>query len=238
MKCPRCGKEMAAPPDTQGFVACPSCGARLLIQAQPAPAVQAADIHSLIAEIRALQRMQGEILQYQAQILALLKSAPPRLDESPSDSLAPSEPRPELDESPLEAAPPPLPRVRHRRKTVLIVDDDTETLRGAVAAMESAQIPLRTVADGSSALAAIAAQKPDVLVLELGLGEPMPGRDFVNHVKATMEWIDIPIVLHTRVAVQSQNEARTLHGADEVVLKGPGSPAALLNRVIYLFQNR
>jgi CheY-like chemotaxis protein len=178
--------------------------------------------------------MQGEILQYQAQILALLKSAPPTADEAGEAAAGDHE----QDGDSLAPAPPPIPRVRQRRKTVLVVDDDPNTLHDAVAAMESAQIPVRTASDGQAAVQAIAAQKPDVLILELAIGDPMPGKDFVNHVKATMEWIDIPIVLYTRLPVQSQQEARTLHGADEVVVKGPGSPEALLNRVICLFQNR
>jgi CheY-like chemotaxis protein len=240
MSCPRCSHPMTAPPDPQGFVTCSGCGARFRIQAQPAPAMATGDLQSLIAEVRTLRRMQGEILQFQAQILALLKAAAatPHVAGPLPPPAATMKERPEADEDAVEPAPPPIPRVRNRRKTVLIVDDDADTLRAAVAAMESAQIPVRTVPDGHAAVQAVAAEKPDVLILELGIGDPMPGKDFVNHIRATMEWIDIPIVLYTRLPVQSQQEARTQHGADEVVLKGPGSPEALLNRVIFLFQNR
>jgi hypothetical protein len=54
-------------------------------------------------------------------------------------------------------------------------------------------------------------------------------------VKATMEWVEIPIVLWTREAVQNQREARQVHGADEIVLKSSGA-AALVARVITLFR--
>jgi len=181
--------------------------------------------------------MQGEILQFQAQILALLKS-PPTSEAAPPSATSTAGTEPPTADEHAEPETPPLPRVRQRRKTVLIVDDDAEALKLAVAPLEEAQIPLRTVANGNAALAALAQEKPDVLVIELGIGEPLQGKDLINHVKATMEWIDIPIVLYTRIFVQSQQEARLLHGADEVVLKGPGSPEALLNRVIYLFQRR
>ena len=56
-----------------------------------------------------------------------------------------------------------------------------------------------------------------MIVLELGLGGDMAGKDVINMIKATMEWVDIPIVLWTREPVQSQKEARQIHGADEVV---------------------
>jgi hypothetical protein len=87
--------------------------------------------------------------------------------------------------------------VRTRRnKSVLIIDDDARTREEAVAALDQAQIPVRTVADGSAGLAAIASERPDVIVLELDMRGSMAGKDVVNMIKATMEWVDIPIFLH------------------------------------------
>jgi DNA-binding response OmpR family regulator len=123
-----------------------------------------------------------------------------------------------------------------RRKTVLIIDDDGEALADVVKALEQAEVPVRTAADGNAGLAAIAEDKPDVIVLELELGGTMAGKDVINMIKATMEWVDVPIVLYTRQRIESQREARQIHGADEYVLKGPGSPEALVTRVIALFR--
>ena len=75
-----------------------------------------------------------------------------------------------------------------------------------------------------------------MLVLELGMGGAMGGKDVVNLIKATMEWVDIPIVLYTRLPVQGQKEARQIHGADELVPKAKGSEDALVARVIQLFR--
>ena len=122
-----------------------------------------------------------------------------------------------------------------RRKTVLLVDDDPETQRAAVEELQQADVPVRAVGEGNAALAAIAEEKPDVVALELGLGGDMAGKDLVNMIKATMEWVDIPIVLWTREPVASQKEARLQHGADEVVHKDSGA-AALVTRVITLFR--
>jgi CheY-like chemotaxis protein/ribosomal protein S27E len=234
IKCPRCGNPISSSADAEGVVVCNTCNARLRPQPSAQAAASPAQIEALVAEVRAVRRMQGEILQFQAQMLALLKSqqtsTPTTSPIATSDADAGDADEPGASETPV------LPRVRQRRKTVLVVDDDGETLKAAVAALEEAQIPLRTASNGNAALEALAHDKPDVLVIELGIGEPLQGKDFINHVKATMEWIDIPIVLYTRIFVQSQQEARLVHGADEVVLKGPGSPEALLNRVVYLFQ--
>ena len=93
----------------------------------------------------------------------------------------------------------------------------------------------RAYAEGNAAVSAIAEEKPDVIALELGVGGAMAGKDLVNMIKATMEWVDIPIVLWTREAVTTQKEARQIHGADEVVPKS-GGPAALLACVIGVFR--
>jgi CheY-like chemotaxis protein len=243
INCPRCGTPVLSPPDATGVVVCGACNTRLRSHTATPAAPTPTQIEALVAELRSVRRMQGEILQFQAQILALLKSQPanavtPPIAAAPFPTVSTAADTADASDEHADPEAPPLPRVRQRRKTVLIVDDDAEALRPAVAAMEEAQIPLRTVTNGNAALAALAEEKPDVLVIELGIGEPLQGKDLINHVKATMEWIDIPIVLYTRIFVPSQQEARLLHGADEVVLKGPGSPEALLNRVIYLFQRR
>jgi CheY-like chemotaxis protein len=125
-------------------------------------------------------------------------------------------------------------RVRPR-KTVVLVDDDPRTRAAAVAELLHADVPVRAFDDGNAALAAIAEEKPDVIVLELGLGGDMGGKDIVNMIKATMEWVDIPIVLWTREAVSNQKEARQIHGADELVPKSGGA-AGLVARVITLFR--
>jgi DNA-binding response OmpR family regulator len=134
------------------------------------------------------------------------------------------------------AVPVPSAVRTRRRKTVLIIDDDEQTRTAAAAALELAEVPVRTVPDGTAGLEAMAADRPDVVVMELGLGGRMAGKDVVNMIKATMEWVDIPIVLYTRVAVENQKEARLVHGADELVPKGPGAPEVLVARVIALFR--
>jgi CheY-like chemotaxis protein len=232
-KCPRCNAPLTSPPDSQGFLSCGGCGTRLRSVHTGPPAATATDIQSLINEVHDLRRMQGEILQMQALILAHLKTpmTPPPASAQASEQQAPSAAQ---EEQPAEV--PVIPRVRKRRKSVLIVDDDTETLQAAVAALEQAQVPLRTATNGNAALEALAAEKPDVIVIDLEIGDPMPGKDLINMIKSTVEWIDLPIVLYTRHPIESREEARAVHGGDELVIKGPGSAEALVNRVIHIFQ--
>jgi DNA-binding response OmpR family regulator len=67
------------------------------------------------------------------------------------------------------------------------------------------------------------------------MGGAMGGKDVINMIKATMEWVDIPILLYTRMPIENQKEARQIHGADEYVLKTAG-PDALVARVITVFR--
>jgi CheY-like chemotaxis protein len=121
------------------------------------------------------------------------------------------------------------------RKSVVLVDDDAQTREAAVRELEQAEIPVRAFTDGNQALSAIAEDKPDVIILELAVSGDLAGKDLVNMIKATMEWVDIPIVLWTRESISNQKEARQIHGADEVVSKSLGA-AALVARVITVFR--
>ena len=264
MNCPRCRGVLPAP-DAAGFVTCSTCGAHLRVRAAPgasggpgpsfggretaesagssprpavdpkapppgtAPAVPTrprpaaagpATLEAILSELQALRVAQEEILR-------LLRSsnpssAPPTLGDDSFDDEAPR--------------PAPAPIRSRRRKSVVLIDDEEETRKAAVDALERAEVPVRAVADGNSALAAIAEDKPDVIIIELDIGGAMGGKDVINMIKATMEWVDIPIVLYTRLPIESQREARQIHGADELVNKGPASAEALLARTIALFR--
>ncbi len=186
-----------------------------------------ATLEGIFAELHAVRESQKEIL-------ALLKSGAAR-SESRQAPMPSSFADPEGDEPPPQEEPVAAVRAR-RRKTVLLIDDDAAERQVALQALEKAEVPTRTASDGNGGLAAIAAEKPDVIVMELGMGGAMAGKDVINMIKATMEWVDLPIVLYTRVPIESQKEARTIHGADEFVPKGPGSPEVLVAKVITVFR--
>jgi CheY-like chemotaxis protein len=177
------------------------------------------ELDAILGEVRAVRRMQEEILDL------LRGRGEAGFASSPSS-------RGSDDFEGLQE-----PAVRSsRRKRVLLVDDDENT-RGIVElVLKGGEVPVTTVTDGNSALASIARDKPDVIVLELGIGGAMAGKDVVNMIKATMEWVDIPIILYTRVPMEGQKEARQIHGADDYVAKGPGGPEAVLAKSISFFR--
>ena len=178
---------------------------------------------AILVELKALRSVQEDILEEL------------RERGGSNDRPRPREAAEQLG-SDFDDAPPLAAPVRARRaKTVILIDDDAETRAAAVAELERAAVPVRAFADGQAALQAIAAEKPHVIAIELEMLGSMAGKDVINMIKATMEWVDIPIVLYTRAKVESQREARTVHGADEFILKTAG-PAALVTRCIALFR--
>jgi CheY-like chemotaxis protein len=176
----------------------------------------ASAVDTVLAEVRAVRRMQEEILE-------MLRGR--------AEGIASS--RPANDD--FEGLQEPVVR-SSRRKRVLLVDDDAGTRDAVEAVLKGGEVPVSVVGDGNSALAAIARDKPDVIVLELGIGGAMAGKDVVNLIKATMEWVDIPIILFTRVPMEGQKEARQVHGADDYVAKGAGGAEAVLAKVVSFFR--
>lgn len=258
MQCPRCRAPLTAVPDPGGFLICPGCGARLTTRPAAPPARSAdnpnatlppgtplkkiprpgedtarskkapeatplvpepeppATLETVLAELRSLRRGQAEVLRL------LRAQAGLSFDELADDSF--------------DDTPALLPPVRSRqRKTVLLIDDDKKSREASMAELQAADIPAVAFGDGRAALEAMAKDRPDVIALELDLGGALAGKDVINMLKATMDWVDIPIILYTRAAVASQREARQAHGADDVVLKRSG-PAALVSKVVALFR--
>ena len=247
MLCPRCRTDIDVLPDPGGSILCPGCGARLMTRPaaarplppppnlltpvagtpaitwppaeEPPPRTETPQ-EQVLAELKAIRETQAEVL-------ALLRARPSGAVGGEPDGAGAMEPG---------FLAPGRSRVRTRqRKSLLLIDDDPATRAAAVAALEQAQVPVRAVADGNAGIQAIAADKPDVIAMELGIGGSMAAKDVINMIKATMEWVDIPIILYTRLPVESQKEARTLHGADDLVLKRSGPPT-LLSHVIAAFR--
>lgn len=216
--CPKCGVVIEPVPNAEGVIVCHACGVKLRSRAAASAAPHGeVNLEMVLREMRVLRALQE-------QTLSLLRAQPARASISSDDD----------DRLEAQATPPPVRS--GRRKTVLVIDDDPATRAAAKAALQAADVPVRTVDSGNGALAAIAEEKPDVIAIELEMGGSMGGKDVINMIKATMEWVDIPIVLYTRAAVGGQKEARTTHGADEYVPKGPDGPAALVARIISLFR--
>jgi CheY-like chemotaxis protein/uncharacterized Zn finger protein (UPF0148 family) len=186
------------------------------------------------------------------------KPAPPMPDFSAATELPPGpepelypEPEPELHPEP-ELPPEPESEIEvfeepalapdrrparsaKARRRILLIYDDVETRAAAERMLADAGFVVDTAGEGNEGLGRIGAAKPDLVVLEMDIKGEMGGEDVITLIKATMEWVDIPIVLHTRIAADAAEEARETHGADDVVIKHPASPGRLLQSIREVF---
>ena len=85
-----------------------------------------------------------------------------------------------------------------------------------------------------AALDAMGRERPALLILEPLLAGELSGKDLVNYVKSTMEWIEIPILIHTRAPIANHEQARTDFGADDYVIKAQGSIDLLAKKAVRL----
>jgi CheY-like chemotaxis protein len=119
-------------------------------------------------------------------------------------------------------------------RVVLIVENDAALAeRIRVACVELGLDPV-VFADAGAALESLSRERPALVIVEPLLpGEPS-GLDLVNQVKATIEWIAIPILVHTRAEIANHEQARNDFGADDYVLKAEGSVETLARKVARL----
>lgn len=227
---PEAPAEPPPPQEPAARAAKPARAEATAAAAKQTPAAgDAPTLRQIAEELRAIRQQQDRMLQILERLPGRRPAAAPAF-ETPAAS--------DAHEGDGIVAEPPAPTRARRRKTVLLMDDDPASREVALQALEAAEVPTRAVSDGAAGIAALMAEKPDVLVIEPELGGVKTGRDVIDLVKATMEWVNIPVVIYTSASITGVEEARLLYGADELVLKGERGGEALVSHVVAIFRRR
>src|SRR6202521_6305466 len=100
-----------------------------------------------------------------------------------------------------------------------MVDDDPHVLRSLRAALESHGYRVRTATSGPIALEACAAERPDVVLLDLAL----PGLDGVEVCRRLRSWSRVPILVLSARVHEAQKVQALDAGADDYVVKPFGA---------------
>jgi CheY-like chemotaxis protein len=132
------------------------------------------------------------------------------------------------------AATKPRPAAGSANRPVLIVDDDAVLAEETRKACEKLGFAPLVVSAVRAALDAMGKERPVLLILEPMLAGELSGKDLVNYVKSTMEWIEIPILVYTRATIVNHEQARTDFGADDYVIKAAGAADQLAKKVTRL----
>jgi DNA-binding response OmpR family regulator len=98
---------------------------------------------------------------------------------------------------------------------VLVVDDEPSILRALRINLSAREYDVSTAVDGTTGLAAVARDRPDVIILDLGLPD-MDGTDVIHGVRG---WTSIPIIVLSAWGQESQKVAALDAGADDYVTK-------------------
>ncbi len=98
---------------------------------------------------------------------------------------------------------------------VLVIDDEPSILRALRINLTARDYEVTTAADGTSGLAAVARDRPDVLILDMGLPD-MDGTDVIHGVRG---WSSTPIIVLSVWGAESQKVAALDAGADDYVTK-------------------
>jgi two-component system KDP operon response regulator KdpE len=109
---------------------------------------------------------------------------------------------------------------------VLIVDDEPQILRALRINLTARQYEVVTASDGGQALRVAAEERPDLVVLDLGL----PDIDGVDVIRSLRGWTPVPIVVLSGRANSTEKVDALDAGADDYVTK-PFSVDELLARI-------
>jgi two-component system, OmpR family, KDP operon response regulator KdpE len=98
---------------------------------------------------------------------------------------------------------------------VLVVDDEEPILRALRINLTARHYQVAVATDGASGLAAMARERPDVLILDLGL----PDMDGTEVIRGVRGWTSTPIIVLSAWGQESQKVAALDAGADDYVTK-------------------
>jgi CheY-like chemotaxis protein len=102
---------------------------------------------------------------------------------------------------------------------ILVVDDEPDIVRFVAKLMTTRGHDVRTAADGFEALELVAAEHPDVIILDLHL-PTMDGFEVCRRLKSDEATRAIPIVMMTAAYVSMEDARKGENsGADEYVVK-------------------
>jgi DNA-binding response OmpR family regulator len=118
-------------------------------------------------------------------------------------------------------------------KTILVVDDEPKIVKLVRDYLERAGFAVRTASDGRAALDLAHTEKPDLIVLDLGLPK-LDGLDVTRELRKSS---GAPIIMLTARAEETDRVTGLELGADDYITK-PFSPKELVARVRVAFRRQ
>ncbi|MGD9738642.1 MAG: response regulator transcription factor [Bauldia sp.] len=118
------------------------------------------------------------------------------------------------------------------RPRILVVDDEPQIQKLLRIALEANEFTVVTVGNGAEGIARTAVEKPDLVILDLGLPD-MDGKEVIARIR---EWSSVPILILSVREGEAEKVAALDGGANDYVVK-PFGVAELLARVRALLRS-
>ena len=112
---------------------------------------------------------------------------------------------------------------------ILVADDDVDIRELVEFKLSTMGHDIVAVGDGAAAVDACRAEKPDLAVLDVMM-PGVSGLDAIREIRADPDLSDLPVILLTARAQESDVETGFDSGADDYITK-PFSPRELASRV-------
>ncbi len=116
-------------------------------------------------------------------------------------------------------------------KTILVVDDEPKIVKVVRDYLERANFAVCVASDGKSALSLARTEKPDLIILDLGL----PHMDGLDVTRELHKLSTVPIIMLTARSDESDKLIGLELGADDYITK-PFSPKEVVARVRVVFR--
>ncbi|OIQ99229.1 autoinducer 2 sensor kinase/phosphatase LuxQ [mine drainage metagenome] len=115
-------------------------------------------------------------------------------------------------------------------RRLLIVEDDGDEAKSMRALLEERDVDITVAASGNDAIALLATQAFDCMVLDLGLSD-ISGFELLEQLQGMEGARRIPVIVHSGRDLSHEDERRLRHFAESIIIKGTMSPERLLNEV-------
>lgn len=131
-----------------------------------------------------------------------------------------------------------IPRREYVAKRILVVDDKNELLHLMRRVLEDEQYQVAILQDGREAFTRVKIQLPDLLILDLKLGD-VSGQDILKQLKDDHVTADIPVIIYTAAVLEAEEVNRLIsnnsrHYHDVHVIQKPFELENMLTLVQHL----
>jgi DNA-binding response OmpR family regulator len=120
-------------------------------------------------------------------------------------------------------------------KRILVVDDRNELLHLMRRVLEDEEYQVSILQDGKNAFAQVKSMQPDLLILDLKLGD-VSGQDVLKQLKSDSTTADVPVIVYTAAVLEAEEVTKSIESSPQFytsvyLLRKPFELDTLLDKI-------